>query len=178
MKNLMLSLSALLFAIGSQGQNTNTKAEVKTVTTTIKDSKGEKKIVKSEEIKEVQNIELEEAQPNTLNIPMKESPVAVTTKTKVMVDGETKSEVVNHSAYYSLGGANYQIKSDKMGYVMTSPNSKNLSLLRKTSNNNYIFKNKDKFSVGYFDASGNLILETYDEKTDSVILEKYTVVKP
>jgi len=178
MKNLTLSLFTLLFAIGSQAQNTNTKAEVKTVITTIKDSKGEKKIVKSEETKEVQNIELEEAKPNTLNIPIKESPVAVTTKTKVVVDGETKSEVVNHSAYYSLGGANYQIKSDKTGYVMINPNTKDLSLLRKTSNNNYIFKNKDKFSVGYFDANGNLVLETYDEKTDSVVLEKYIVVKP
>lgn len=178
MKSLMLSLFTILLSFGSQAQNTNTKAEVKTVTTTIKDSKGEKKIVKSEEIKEVQNIELEEAKPNTLNIPIKESPVAVTTKTKVVVNGETKSEIVNHSAYYSMGGANYQIKSDRMGYVMTNPNNQNLSLLRKTSNNNYIFKNKDKFSVGYFDADGNLVLETYDEKTDSVVLEKYTVVKP
>jgi len=109
---------------------------------------------------------------------MKESPVDVTTKTKVVVDGVTKSVEVNHSAYYSMGGAKYQIQSDKTGYVMTSPNTKNLSLLRKTSNNNYIFKNKNKFSVGYFDADGNLILETYDEKTDSVVLEKYTVVKP
>ncbi len=178
MKRFLISLWVMLLSLSGMAQNTNTKSEVKTVITTIKDSAGEKKIVKSEETKEIQNIELEEAKPNTLNIPMKESPVAVTTKTKVIVDGVIKSEEVNHSAYYYMNGNKYQIVSDKTGYTMTSPNGKDLSLLRKTSNNNYIFKNKDKFSVGYFDASGNLILETYDEKTDSVILEKYTVVKP
>ena len=178
MKTIIFSLITILSSIIGQAQNTNIKSEVKTVTTTIKDSKGEKKIVKSEETKEVQKIALEAAKPNTLNIPMKDSPVDVTTKTKVMIDGVTKSVEVNHSAYYSINGMKYQIQPDKSGYVMTSQNSSNLTLLRKTSTNNYIFKNKDKFSVGYFDADGNLVLETYDEKTDAVILEKYSIVKP
>lgn len=178
MKVILLSVFTVLFSINSQAQNTNVKSEVKTVTTTVKDSRGEKKTVKSQETNEVQDIQLEEAKPNTLNIPVKESPVDVTTKTKVVVDGVTKSVAVNHSAYYSMGGEKYQIQSDKTGYTMTSPNTKTLSLLRRTSNNNYIFKNKDKFSVGYFDADGNLVLETYDEKTDAVVLEKYNVVKP
>jgi hypothetical protein len=178
MKAIFLSAFVLLFSITGQAQNTNVKSEVKTVTTTVKDSRGKKKTVKSEEINEVQKIALEEEKHNTLNIPIKNSPVDVTTKTKVTVDGVTKSVEVNHSAYYSLGGEKYQIQSDKTGYSMTSPGNNTLSLLRKTSNNNYIFKNKDNFSVGYFDADGNLILETYDEKTDSVIQEKYSVVKP
>ncbi len=95
-----------------------------------------------------------------------------------MVNGVTKSVDVNHSAYYELGGVKYQMASDKAGYTMMNPSTNTLSLLRRTSNNNYIFKNKDKFSVGYFDADGNLVLETYDEKTDAVVLEKYKVIKP
>ncbi|WP_264521354.1 hypothetical protein [Flavobacterium sp. N1994] len=178
MKVIFLSAFIFLFSIAGQAQNTNVKSEIKTVTTTVKDSRGKKKIVKSEETNEVQKIALEEEKPNTLNIPIKDSPVDVTTKTKVIVDGVIKSEEVNHSSYYSLGGEKYQIQSDKTGYVMTNPKTNTLSLLRKTSNNNYIFKNKDNFSVGYFDVDGNLILETYDEKTDSVIQEKYSVVKP
>jgi hypothetical protein len=178
MKVLLLSMLTLLLSINCKAQNTNTQSEVKTVTTTVKDSKGEKKIVKSEETKEVQEVQLGQEKPNTKNIPMKDSPVDVTTKTKVVVNGVTQSEAVNHSAYYNMNGNKYQISSDKTGYTMTSLNNKDLSLLRKTSNNNYIFKNKDKFSVGYFDADGNLILETYDERTDSVVLEKYSVVKP
>lgn len=178
MKIMFLSAFVLLFSITGKAQNTNVKSEVKTVTTTVKDSRGKKKIVKSEETNEVQKIALEEEKPNTLNIPTKDSPVDVTTKTKVTVDGVIKSVEINHSAYYNMGGEKYQIQSDKTGYVMTSPKTNTLSLLRKTSNNNYIFKNKDNFSVGYFDTDGNLILETYDEKTDSVIQEKYSVVRP
>jgi hypothetical protein len=61
---------------------------------------------------------------------------------------------------------------------MALPDNQERAVLRRTSNNNYIFKNKDKLSVGYFDADGNLVLETYDEKTDTVVLEKFIVVKP
>ena len=179
MKVLVLSMFAILLSINSQAQNTNVKSEVKTTTKTIKDNKGEKKIVKTEEIKEVQKIKLEEAKPNTLNIPMKDDQkVDVTKKTQVAVDGVTQSIDVDRSAYYTLNGQKYQVAIDKGGYVMAFPDSADRAVLRRTSNNNYIFKNKDKLSVGYFDAEGNLVVETYDEKTDTVVLEKYIVVKP
>ena len=32
-------------------------------------------------------------------------------------------------------------------------------------------------SIGYFDTNGNLILETYDDKSDKVLIETYAVVK-
>jgi hypothetical protein len=84
MKALFISTLALLLSINSQAQNTNKKTEVKTTTTTVKDSKGEKKIVKTEEVKEVQKIKLEQEKANTLNIPIKPSQVDVTTKTQVL----------------------------------------------------------------------------------------------
>ena len=59
---------------------------------------------------------------------------------------------------------------------MTSGNS-NAALLRKTSTNSYIYRLKDKIAIGYFDTQGNLILETYDNKSDKVSIEKYTIVK-
>jgi hypothetical protein len=171
-------MCTLLLTINSQAQNTNKKTEVKTTTTTVKDSEGVKKIVKTEETKEVQKIKLEQEKANTLNIPMKPSQVDVTTKTQVSVDGVTKFVDIDRSAYYTYNGQKYQVAVDNSGYTMTIPNSDGKAVLRKTSNNNYIFKNKDKLSVGYFDAEGNLIVETYDEKTDTVVLEKYIVVKP
>ncbi|MFN3968993.1 hypothetical protein [Flavobacterium sp.] len=179
MKVLLLSIFTLLFTIGSQAQNTNVKSEVKTTTKTIKDSKGEKKIVKTEETKEVQKIKLEEAKANTLNIPMKsDQEVDVTKKTQVAVDGVTQFVDVDRSAYYTYNGQKYQVAIDKSGYTMAFPDNQERAVLRRTSNNNYIYKNKDKLSVGYFDAEGNLVLETYDEKTDTVVLEKFIVVKP
>jgi hypothetical protein len=178
MKALFISTLALLLSINSQAQNTNKKTEVKTTTTTVKDSKGEKKIVKTEEVKEVQKIKLEQEKANTLNIPIKPSQVDVTTKTQVSVDGVIQYVDVDRSAYYTLNGQKYQVAIDNTGYTMALPDNQERAVLRRTSNNNYIFKNKDKLSVGYFDADGNLVLETYDEKTDTVVLEKFIVVKP
>lgn len=179
MKTLFISMLAIVLSINSQAQNTNKKTEVKTTTTTVKDSKGEKKIVKTEETKEVQKIKLEAEKPNTLNIPMKPGQsTEVTTKTQVSVNGVTQFVDVDRSAYYTFNGQKYQVATDNSGYTMTLPNTEEKIILRRTSNNNYIFKNKDKLSVGYFDAEGNLVVETYDEKTDTVVLEKYIVVKP
>jgi hypothetical protein len=50
----------------------------------------------------------------------------------------------------------YQVVSDK-GYTMIVLAERNQQFLRKTSNNNYIYKAKDKTSYGYFTADGNLI---------------------
>jgi len=165
-----------IFSIGF-AQNVNQKTEVKTTTTSVKNNKGTKKVVKTVETKEVQKIKLEEEKPNTLNIPMKTSQVDVTTKTKVSINGVTKYTDVDHSAYYMMNGNKYQISGDKIGYTMTIPDGLSNGVLRRTSNNNYIFKNNNRTSYGYFDGDGNLILETYDEKTDEIIIEKYDLQK-
>lgn len=178
MKITFLGLLAIVFSANSFAQNTNIQQEVKTTTTTIKDSDGEKKIIKKEKIQEVQDIELKDAESKALNKEMKETPVKVTSTTEVTVDGVTRTVDVDRSAYY-LGdnGNKYQVATDKTGYSVTIPNTKKPALLRRTSNDNYIFVNKGKTSVGYFDKDGNLILETYDEKTDKMQLEKFILVK-
>lgn len=177
MKTIFFSALALLLSLNNFSQNKNTQTEIKTTTTTVKDSDGEKQMIKTEEVKEIQNIELKEAQPNTLNIEMKDSPVEVTATTKVNIDGVSRTIDIDQSAYYNLNGEKYQVAIDKSGYTMTMPNKKNSAVLRKTSNNNYIYRNKNKVSVGFFDTDGNLILETYDEKTDSILVEKFNLQK-
>lgn len=159
-------------------QNKNVQQEVKTTVTTIKDSDGERKIIKKEKVNEVQNIELKDAESKTLNKEMKDTPVQVTATTEVTVDGVTRTIDVDRSAYYLLNGQKYQIATDKTGYTMTMPDTKRLALLRKTSNDSYLYINKNKVSVGYFDKDGNLILETYDDKNDKMTLEKFELVKP
>lgn len=177
MKTIILGMAAFLFSLNSQAQNQNVKSEVKTTTTTVKDSEGEKKLVKKQETQEIQNIELKDAESKVLNKDMKETPVEVISKTEVSVDGVTRMVDIDRSAYYLLDGQKYQISLDKAGYTMTNPNSKKLALLRKTSNNNYIYRNNNKISLGYFDQDDNLILETYDEKTDKITLEKFSLTK-
>lgn len=56
MRNFILNIVVLLFTLGLYSQNTNLKSEEKIETTTIKDSKGEQKIVKKEVVTETQEI--------------------------------------------------------------------------------------------------------------------------
>jgi hypothetical protein len=177
MKNLIVTVSLILFTSYGFAQNKNVKTEEKTTVRTIKDSDGEKKIVKKEEIKEIQNIEFEKESEKTLNKEMMQTPVEVTSTTKVSVDGVTRSIDVDRSAYYNLNDRKYEVAIDKAGYNLNDTNGENLGVLRKTSNNNYIYIEKKKVSFGYFDNEGNLILETYDTKNDVIIINKYLVVK-
>lgn len=61
MKTIVLSGLALLATMGMQAQNKNVTDIQKTTVTTVKDSDGEKKILKTQEVQEVQNIELQDA---------------------------------------------------------------------------------------------------------------------
>jgi hypothetical protein len=106
-----------------------------------------------------------------------QTPVEVTSTTKVSVDGVTRSIDVDRSAYYNLNDRKYEVAIDKAGYNLNDTNGENLGILRKTSNNNYIYIEKKKVSFGYFDNEGNLILETYDTKNDVIVINKYLVVK-
>ncbi|MFV8375470.1 hypothetical protein [Flavobacterium sp. LB1P62] len=176
MKTIILGTAAFLLSLTIQAQNQNVKSEVKTTITKVKDSEGEKQLIKTQEIKEVQNIELKNADSNVLNKEVKESPVQVTATTAITSDGITKVNV-DRSAYYNLNGKKYQFTTDNSGYTLYSPNSKKAAILRRTSNNNYIYKSKNKTSYGYFDANGNLVLESYDDKTDKVTTETYIIIK-
>lgn len=178
MKTILLGISVLLCSFTSIAQNKNVQETTKTTVTTVKASDGEKTFVKNENVKEVQNIELNEAKPNTLNIDMKASPVSVTTTTQITnPDGTTRTVDVDRSSYYTSNGNQYKLALDASGYTLSSGNSKP-ALLRKTSTNSYIYHTKNKMAIGYFDTNGNLILETYDDKSDRVSVETYNVIKP
>lgn len=178
MKTIVTTI-ALLLALQIQAQNKNVQTEVKTTVTTIKDSKGEQKIVKSEVTKEEQKIgvETERESPNTKNIPMANNPVEVTTATAINTGGKTHVIDVHHSTYFMNNGKRYELESDEGGYTMKMPEGRYNAILRKTSNNNYIYYNKNKFALGYFDQEGNFILETYNSKSDKVSFEKFTIAK-
>lgn len=122
MKNLIVTLSLLLCTGYGFAQNKNVQTEEKTTVRTIKDSDGEKKIVKKEETKEVQNIEFEKDAKNTLNKEMKQTPVEVTSTTEISIDGVTRSIDVDRSAYYELNGKKYEVAVNKSGYNFNNTN--------------------------------------------------------
>lgn len=156
-------------------QNTNVTDVSKKTVVTVKDSEGEKKLVKNENTKEVQNVEFHDADSKALNKDVKPSPVQVTATTTVTApDGTTRTVDVDRSAYYSLGGNRMRFAIDPAGYTVTNEKGKREALLRRAGNNSYIYRTKDKTSIGYFDTNGNFVLESYDDKTDKVTTEVYT----
>lgn len=175
MKLVILSTIAFLFSIQIEAQNTQT--EVKTKTTTVKDSDGVHKTVKTEIITKDQKIVLGEESPNTINIPTVDSPVTVTKITKITnPDGTTRTVDIDRSSYYESNGKIYKLELDASGYVITHGDMKP-ALLRKTSTNSYIFRSDNKTAIGYFDTEGDLVIEFYDDKLDIVNIEKYRVIK-
>ncbi|WP_396145120.1 hypothetical protein [Flavobacterium sp.] len=178
MKKIILVTIALLVSISFEAQNKNIKDETKTTTTTITDSNGKKTYVKKENTREVQKIELKEEKPNTLNIETKDSPVVVTTTTKITnPDGSTRTVDVDRSSYYMYDNKKYNVELDANGYRITGDDIKKSALLRKTSTNSFIYYNGKETSIGYFDTDGNLVLETYNSKTDTVTYKTYVIVK-
>ena len=178
MKTILIGAATLLISLNIQAQNKNVKDETKTTTTTITDSKGDRKYVKKENTREVQEIELKNEKPNTLNIETKDSPVDVVTTTKITnPDGTTRTVDIDRTSYYTLNGKKYKVNLDGKGYRIISDDTKKSALLRKTSTNSFIYRNGEKSAIGYFDTNGNLVLETYNPKTDTVSYETYIVEK-
>ena len=178
MKTTVIIIAALFLSISGQSQNKNVLNTTKTTTTTIQDGGKAKKFVKKENVVETQQIELKDAKPNTLNVEMKNSPVMVTTTTQITnPDGSTRTTSVDRSGYYSADNTKYKIDLDAQGYTLISDNLTKPYLLRKTSTNSYIYVNEGKVAVSYFDTEGNLIIETYNDKTDAVEYKKFELIK-
>lgn len=178
MKTIFLGVAALLLTMSTQAQNKNVTDVTKTTVTTVKDSDGEKQIVKKQDVKEVQNIELQNADSKALNKDLKETPVEVISSTQITnPDGSSRTVDTDRSSYYESNGKRYQVALDASGYTITNPDNKRQALLRKTSTNSFIYRTKDKTAIGYFDTNGNLVLETYDDKSDKISTETFTRVK-
>lgn len=178
MKSILFGILFICATSTINSQNKNVKDETKTTTTTVVDSKGEKTYVKKENTREVQNIELKEQNPKNINMDLKDSAVMVKSTTTITnPDGSTRTVDIDRSSYYLLNGKKYNVALDSRGYRILSEDNKEEAFLRKTSTNSFIYHNKNKIAIGYFDVEGNLILETYDPKTDTVSYEKYNVSK-
>jgi len=156
--------------------NQNVTKESKTTTVTVNDGTAPKKVVKTEKTEATQQIELKDASSKKLNKDIQQTPVQVNASTTISGDGIATQEV-DRSSYYQLNGQNFHFVTDNSGYKITAPDNSNIGVLRRTSNNNYIYRTKDRVSVGHFDANGNFVLESYDDKTDGVTVETYTRVK-
>ena len=171
MKNIAVMIMLALGLTLNAQVNKNVTEESKTTTVTVDNGTGKpKKVVKTENTNAVQNIELQDAESKKLNKDLKRTPVQVNTSTTVSGDGIP--------TYYETNGHRYIFVPDKNGFkVSSSDDVNNTGVLRRTSNGQYIYRSGDRTSLGYTDANGNFVIETYDESTDGVTVETYTRVK-
>jgi hypothetical protein len=177
MKTLLLNLLIFLLSFTSVGQNTQTETKTKTKTVIIEDSEGIHKTVKTEVVKKDQKIELGNENPNSINIPVIDSPILVTTSTKITnPDGTTRTVQTDRSGYYENNGRIYVLALDASGYILTHGETKP-AWLRKTSINSYIYTMGTKTAVSYFDSNENLVVEFYDALSNQIIIEKYNHIK-
>lgn len=175
MKTLLLS--SIIFFSNFPLAAQNTQTETKTETVIIEDAKGKHKTVKTEVVKKDQKIEFGKENPNSINIPTVDSPILVTTSTKITnPDGTTRTVLLDKSGYYENNGKIYNLALDALGYVLTHGEMKP-ALLRKTSINSYIYKMETKMAVAYFDSNENLVVEFYDEQANQITIEKYNHIK-
>lgn len=179
MKAIYSAFAILALGFSMQAQNTNVTETTKTTVTTVKDSDGERQVVKEQKTQEAQDIKFKETQGDPLNKEMAATPVQKTTVTQITnPDGSTRTVNIDRSAVYtSPSGQKYSLALDPMGYRVTSSELKKPAILRATSTNSYIYRSKDRTSIGYFDTNGDFVLESYDDKTDKVTIEKYTRTK-
>lgn len=171
MKNIAVMIMLALGLTLNAQVNKNVTEESKTTTVTVDNGTGKpKKVVKTENTNATQNIELQDAESNKLNKDMKRTPVQVNTSTTVSGDGIP--------TYYETNGQRYIFVPDKNGYKISSSTDVNdYGVMRKTSNGQYIYRSGDRTSIGYIDANGNFVVETYDDKTDGITVQTFTRVR-
>ncbi len=177
MKNLAIVMMFALGLTASAQVNKNITKETRTTTTTVNNGTEKKKLVKNETRSAQQELEFKDAESKKLNKDLAPTPVAVTSSTTISGDGIPTQEI-DRSSYYTMNGQRYQIITDKTGYRISTDSDQNHGVLRKTSDNNYIYRTANTTSYGHFDRDGNLVLETYDDKTDGVTVQTFTRVKP
>ena len=177
MKLVTIIVLIMTFSFG-YSQNKNIKEETKTTITTVDNGQGEKQTIKNETVKEVQILEHQAPTSNTINVKQKDSPIMATKTTEIInPDGTIRTVDIDRSSYYLLDGVKYKVSSEPDGYSILNETNVTAGKIYKTSTNSYIYSSKNKTSIGFFDSNGNLVLETYNPKTNKVTFETYILVK-
>jgi len=167
MKNIAIAILLALGLTANAQDNKNVTKETTTTTVTVNDGTGKpKKVTKTETTQASQKIELQDADSKKLNKQATYTDEQVSASTTIQGDGVP--------TYFQRNGERYIFVTDKTGYKIASPTDRNYGVVRKTSNGQYIYRTKDSTSIGYFDGSGNFVVETYDDKSDGVTVETYT----
>lgn len=171
MKRIALIGIALAIFGSTQAQETpqNVVKESKTTVQTIKDSDGERKMVKTATTSSSQELKFQDAESNALNKDL--APTAVSSQTTITIttpSGKTRQVDEDRSARYVLNNEHYYISIDEVGYSIFTTEGKKVGVLRHVGYNSYLITLKNMQGYASFDANGNLNVQNYDAKRDEI----------
>lgn len=168
MKNLAFMIAALVgvTAFAQETKIENEQTETVITKEYVTDSKGTEVKTKSEKVTETQDIALTSVKnvtPVDTNFNYKMMPLEIDTET----------------TYYNNGNA-YRFNADRDHINLMSyseeQNMKPFASLRPTSQKGYYILSENGTSkLGYFNAKGNFVVESYDPDSDSIVLTVYAV---
>nr|WP_317632432.1 hypothetical protein [uncultured Flavobacterium sp.] len=168
MKKIIYSLLVIsTFSVTSFAQNKNIQEEVKEKVIKVKDSEGEKTIIKKENTIKEQDIRFRNPDSGALNKEQIVTPIKVDKNVEVTIDGVKRYIDVDRSGKYESLGKTFYVTLDKKGYTVRNENGKTVANLRETESGNYIHADRSKVSNLTFDDAGNIVVETYDYKDDT-----------
>jgi hypothetical protein len=161
MKKILTVLAITAFTSGIAQENVMKKSETTITKTTVVDNKGVDVSTKAVTDTEKQAIAIE-GQVDRTNFN--------TTITPVMSNSEVS---------YIHNGTNYAFETQDNGYrlmPLSDNDSNQYAIIRPSARDGYYIcsQNGDN-SMGYFDAEGNFVVESYDADNDAVISTIYKV---
>jgi len=176
MKNFAIAILLASGLTATAQVNQNVTKESTTTTVKVNDGTGTpKKLVRTQNTESVNAIEIKDADSKKLNKESTETVPQVVSTTSVERDNGFNARI-GQISNFQMGGKDYIFVSEKAGYRIATPDNKDYAKVRRTSNGQYIYKTPTATSIGYFNPQGNFVVETYDDKTDGVMVETYTKV--
>lgn len=160
MKNLLL-IGALALSVTAFAQEDKVEKIVTTKTTVNNGRDTTTNVTKKIKTVATKDVKLDPRDAGKVNQRM--VPTQATIKTDVI---------------YSNEGNSYALEQNAKGYNFVAVEGETktpMAKLRKLSNAGYIYMDEEGTSFAHFDANGNLVVETYDNATDEIIVKNFTI---
>lgn len=163
MKKLFIIFALAAFTTGFAQENKNTQQETTLTKKSVKSEKGVEVSTKATTQTQSEVISLDDSDANKTNQTMVMKPVQVDTDVNYSYDGN-RFQFMN--------------QKDENGYrlmtVKDNATQEEYAIIKPSTQNGYYILSKDgTSSFGYFNESGNFVVERYDAKLDAVVSDVY-----
>ncbi len=183
MKNTIYMLA--LFVVGTAfAQEKPSEVEEKVETKTIKVNDGEKITEKKVKVvtRETNSVELDKKDENEVNQNRVNSISKVEKMVMIDDDEDGDFDFLTKETSYKIGDKSYLFKPNDRGFNIAFNNNESKFVTIENAFNtnkkgNYYINSAAYNGIGYFDNSGNFVIEYYDKDSDSLKSKTYLLAK-